>query len=103
MKHKVVVSPQAETDIESAYLHIRGRAPETAKRWRHRLLKTILTLEYLPERHEIAPEAKDVGRDLRHAFFGVYRILYTVEVDEVRIQGLRHGARRPMRPDELPR
>ena len=75
MSHKVVIAPEAEADIESAYLHIYERAPETAKRWRRRLLEAIETLEYSPERHEIAPEARDADRDLRHTFFGVYRVL----------------------------
>lgn len=32
---------------------------------------------------------------------GSYRILYTVETETVSIHALRHGARRPLLPEEL--
>ena len=102
MKTKVVISAQAEVDIENAYLYIRQDAPETAARWRRRLLSAICTLDHFPLRYEIAPEARDAGIELRHMLFGAYRVLYLVDGKTVRIQGVRHGARRPMRLDELP-
>ncbi len=89
-------------DIEAAYLHIRSDAPETAKRWRMRLRDLISTLSNFPERHEIAAEAREVGLELRQMLYGNYRILYTVDTDAVNVHALRHGARRPLLPDELP-
>lgn len=102
MRRKVLLTPQAKKDIEAAYLHIRTDAPETARRWWMRLLELIRTLSIFPERHEIAAEARAVGVELRQMLYGNYRILYTVDADSVRIHALRHGAHRPLRPDELP-
>src|SRR5215210_3553903 len=102
MSLKVLLSPQVKQDIEAAYLHIRADAPETARRWRIRLLELIRTLSNFPELHEIATEARDVGVELRQMLYGNYRILYTVDAVAVRVHALRHGARRPLRPDELP-
>ena len=70
MKTKVVISAQAEVDIENAYLYIRQDAPEAAARWRRRLLSAIGTLDHFPLRYEIAPEARDAGMELRHMLFG---------------------------------
>lgn len=58
MRRKVLLTPQAKQDIEAAYLYIRADAPDTARRWRMRLLDLIRTLLVFPERHEIAAEAR---------------------------------------------
>jgi plasmid stabilization system protein ParE len=102
MKNKVLLTPQVKQDIEAAYLYIRADAPEAARRWRIRLRDLVRSLAYLPERHEIAAESRDSEVELRQMLYGNYRILYTVDVDNVKVHGLRHGARRPLRPDELP-
>jgi plasmid stabilization system protein ParE len=78
MSHKVLLTPQVKQDVKAAYLYIRDRSPETARRWRLRLRKLIRTLSYFPERHEIAVEARDAGVELRQMLYGDYRILYTV-------------------------
>jgi plasmid stabilization system protein ParE len=101
-RHKVLLTPQVKQDIEAAYLYIRADAPETARRWRMGLLELIRTLSALPERHEIAAEARDVGVELRQMLYGNYRILYTVDAKVVHVHALRHGGRRPLRPDEAP-
>jgi hypothetical protein len=56
-----------------------------------------------PERHEVAYSVGDVGRDVRHTFYGVYRILYTIEQDTVVILSVRHAARKPLTIDEVRR
>jgi mRNA-degrading endonuclease RelE of RelBE toxin-antitoxin system len=39
---------------------------------------------------------------LHQMMHGQYRILYTVDNDTVIVHGVRHGARRPLRPDDFP-
>ena len=51
---------------------------------------------------KLAPEAQAAGVELRQLIHGMYRVLYTVETNMVTIHAVRHGARRPLRPDELP-
>jgi hypothetical protein len=48
------------------------------------------------------PEAQAAGADVRQMMHGVYRILYTVDAGNVTVHGVRHGARRPLDPGELP-
>jgi plasmid stabilization system protein ParE len=103
MKRRVLLTPQAKQDITAAYLYIRADAPEAARRWRFRLRQLIRTLATFSERHEISAEGNEVGVALRQMLYGSYRVLYTVEEKSVRIHALRHGACRPLLPDEVQR
>jgi len=67
------------------------------------MLDDIESLRHFPLRHGLAPEAQAVGVSLHQMMHGQYRVLYTLDNDIVIVHGVRHGARRPLRPDELPR
>ncbi len=71
-------------------------------RWRDAVLSRIGALKHFPLRHGLSPEAQAVGRDIRQAIHGAYRILYMVNEREVVVLGVRHGARRLLRGDEFP-
>ena len=103
MNRKVLLTPQARQDIRAAYLYICAEAPEAARRWRVRLLELTRTLSTFPERHEVSCEGAEIGIELRQMLFGSYRILYTVEEQAVIVHALRHGARRPLLPEEVQR
>lgn len=102
MVRKVLITPEAEADLRSIGDFIAQDAPERARRFVARLRTAISTLRIFPERHAKAPEAELVGANLRQMTYGMYRVLYTVENETVTIHAVRHGARRPLRPDELP-
>src|SRR5690242_12000456 len=105
MTHHVQLSPRAARDAENAYLWLRERAPHTAARWYNRLLEAVQSLERLPERCGLAPEAESLGIELRQLLYGkrsgVYRILFTVEGDVVRVHRIRRAAQRLLDPDDL--
>lgn len=102
MGHSVRLTQRAFDEIEGIVAYIAKEAPIAAERWRSSILKKVATLEHFPLRHGLAPEAEAVRVDVRQTFFGVYRILYTVDATTVIVHGIRHGARRPLRPEELP-
>lgn len=103
MKYRVRVTREAESHIASIERYIAEDSPENARRWRVRLYERLRTLRDFPERHEVAFRASEVGHDVRHTFFGVYRILYTVQRDAVVILAVRHGARRPLTAEDVSR
>jgi plasmid stabilization system protein ParE len=76
-----------------------------AKRWFNGLFAALQSLEDLPERCPIAPEAATHGLNVRQLLYGrspmVYRILYAVEGDSVYILHIRHAARRSLDESEL--
>ena len=101
MKYKVEITPSAETEIEAAYLYIRGDSPDNAVRWRQHLYEVAATLQQFLEGCSYALEHDLVSFDVRQKLSGNYRILFTIEADRVIVLHVRHAARRPLRPDEV--
>jgi plasmid stabilization system protein ParE len=103
MSRKVRLSQQSSEDIEQAYLYIRQDSPERARRWRKRLLDAIHSLKTFPDRHAVLFDAATAGRDVRQMIFGAYCVLYEVEADHLYVLTVRHSARRPIVPGDLPK
>jgi plasmid stabilization system protein ParE len=103
MAHKVRITSEAEAELRGIgdYIASQG-APQAALRFVKSIRGRIVGLRTFPEAYELAPEAAAVGVELRLLIHGMYRILYTIDDNEVTIHAVRHGARRPLRPDELP-
>lgn len=105
MTYRVIIQPPARDDIEAAYLYIRSRAPLAADRWLKQVETAIGTLSQLPRRCAIAPESKEFAEEIRQLLVGrragKYRVLFNIRDDVVRVLHVRHGARLPIRPDEL--
>jgi plasmid stabilization system protein ParE len=103
MAHKVRITPEAESDLRAIGDYIVAQhAPEAARRFVTSLRRRIASLKTIPEGYGKAPEADAAGVDLRQMMHGMYRVLYTVAGSDVTILAIRHGARRPLRSDELP-
>jgi plasmid stabilization system protein ParE len=58
-------------------------------------------LRSFPERHSILFDADAAGREVRQMIFGVYVVLYSIHGNTVNVLTVRHGARRPIEPDDL--
>jgi toxin ParE1/3/4 len=86
-KYKVIIHPDAETDIESSFewgCQTWGR--ENAQAWVRQLYQTIRNrLTSVPHRCPIAPEGDELDRPIRHLMVGRYRILFVVEKKTVTI------------------
>jgi plasmid stabilization system protein ParE len=103
MAHKIRITPEAESDLRSIGDFIKAQhAPIAARRFVQSLRRRISLLKTFPEGYGIAPEAEATGVELRQLIHGMYRVLYTVDDKTVTIHAVRHGARRPLRRDELP-
>jgi plasmid stabilization system protein ParE len=100
MNYKVRLTLEAKRNIQAISSYIAQDSPESARRWRRHIRERMRTLRNHPE-HEIAYHARHVGRDVRHTFYGVYRILFTIEQDTVVVLSVRHGARKPLTLDEV--
>ena len=97
MAFRVLVDPVALVEAEEAYLWLLERAPREARAWFDGLWKAIESLRDMPNRCPIAAESIALERSIRQLLFGkppdVYRVLFVVVNDEVRILRIRHGAR----------
>jgi plasmid stabilization system protein ParE len=105
MTYTVIVQPPARRDMEAAYRYIHERAPRTAEHWFAGLEKAIASLDMFPNRCGIASESREFDETIRQLLYGkrkgIYRVLFVVRDDTVRILHVRHGARRPMSRDEI--
>ncbi|RYG67880.1 type II toxin-antitoxin system RelE/ParE family toxin [bacterium] len=107
MAYKVVIQPQAESNIAEAFSHIAVYSPRSAQRWFIQVKNAIQSLDEMPKRCPIAPEARDLDFELRHLlhrhFPSVYRIVFRIfeEAGEVHILAVRHGAREPFSEEEM--
>jgi plasmid stabilization system protein ParE len=99
MAYRVSLTVPAETDAYSAFERIREAAPLHAEKWLIRLFEAILSLDELPARCPVIPEAKELGYPARHLLYGkgngVYRIIFHIREEERHVRVLRvwHASR----------
>ena len=104
-KHRVIIQPPAFDDLDEAYRWIRERTPGAAARWFNGFVEALDTLATFPDRCGLAPENGAVEPEIRQLLYGhrsgVYRALFTITGNEVRVLHIRHAARETMTAEEL--
>ena len=105
MTYHVIVTPEAENDLRTAYRYIRSQAPGAAHDWIRRARQSAKSLARRPERCPLAPESASFDLPIRELFFGAgnrgtYRFLFVVLGESVYILHVRHGSMLPLSPDE---
>ncbi|MEP7355330.1 MAG: type II toxin-antitoxin system RelE/ParE family toxin [Acidobacteriota bacterium] len=95
-KFEVIVTPQAQSDILSAFGYIHERSPLNATRWIQQLYREIDSLESLPERCGHAREQEYLDAPLRQLLFKSHRIIFSVErtIAAVYVLHVRHAKQR---------
>jgi addiction module RelE/StbE family toxin len=82
---------QALADLEAACLYIARDAPMVARAFAVRVFESTDRLESFPLSGRVVPE---LGRDdLREVIVQSYRVIYQVELDQVVVLTVHHGAR----------
>lgn len=104
-KYRLIIQPPAVHDLDEAYQWIRDRAPEAAARWFNGFVEALNSLTTFPDRCGLAPENDAVEPEIRQLLYGprsgVYRALFTITGEEVRVLHIRHAARQTMTAQEL--
>ena len=99
----VLIQPQAEAEIETAYLWKRDHAPQAATRWFAGIVEAINSLDQFPARCPLAPENEHFPQEIRQLLYGprhdVYRILFTIQNDAVHVLHIRHSAQQYLSED----
>ena len=104
--HQVVLQKRASQDLEEAYLYAAKRAPLTAASWVNRFHTALRTLESNPERCPLTPENRRTQRaELREFLYGrrpnVFRAIYFIDGNVVRILRIRRAARRLLASQDI--
>jgi plasmid stabilization system protein ParE len=104
MKYRVILHRLAREDLEQAHEWVARRAPATATLWLDRFEAAIRTLETYPERQPLARESRKVDIEIRELLFGksgVFRVIFAVDGDVVRVLRIRRGQRRSLTSQEI--
>lgn len=105
MKYQVVLHRLADEDLNRAYAYAARNAPETAERWLSRFEDALRSLEHHPERCVAAREARRAAKELRELHFGnrpyVFRVIFLIDGEFVRILRILRAQRRPLTRKEI--
>jgi toxin ParE1/3/4 len=95
MRHKVLLTEDAERDLEDIYSYISELdSPKNADYVLDRLLDVTESLATSPERGSVPKELRSLGiREYRQAFFKPYRVIYRVVGKQVIIYVIADGRR----------
>lgn len=101
MKYRVIVTPEAQANIDSALQYISERSSIHAARWLAGINKQIKGLEFMPRRFGEAREQKHFPEEIRQVVYASHRIIYTVDdaSKTVHILFVRHAAMREIDPN----
>lgn len=94
MAFRVELTTQAHLDA-TAILEwlISEHAGETGLRWFEGMEEAIASLDTFPDRCPLVPESQEFPFEVRQLLYGrkpnVYRILFTIEADTVRVLSIR--------------
>src|ERR1700722_19522111 len=105
MGYAVKISRRAERDLDELFRYLDAANSRLARRWFNRLEKAIYSLDRFPRRCPRAPEARRLGRSLRHLLYSrkpdVYRVLYEIRESRktVLVLAIQHSARDQWNPD----
>ena len=97
MEYRFEFAPKMVAKANARHDWIAEHSLSRADKWYRGLFEKIETLKTLPKRCPVAPESDAYGEELRCLTYGkrtgVYRILFTIRGDVIRIVALHHGAR----------
>lgn len=106
MSFRVRILPRAERDAQQIFHWIEERSPEGASRWWDAFETAVETLAASPSGYGLAPEDELTDHKLQQFLFKtrrgrMYRGLFVVVNDEVRILRVRGPGQPPLETDEL--
>ena len=93
MKFEVLLSPEAQQDVKSAFDYIAEHGPANPHQWKAGLDTALASLEMMPRRCSLAPESSVEGETIHQLNYASYRILFVVDEKTVLVIAMWHGAR----------
>ena len=106
IRYRIEIDPRATEDIDQVLVWLGEQAPHKVEEWFDSLVLEIHSLETMPERCPLAPEngrwesELEVRQLLFDRYPSIYRILFTVIDQTVRVLQVRHGSRRYLFEDD---
>lgn len=102
---EIVFSPQAQSDLRTAYENAAKHSRQSAGKWLDRFEATIDSLGATPDRCPVAHENDRSEHVLRELLFGkrphVFRVIFWIAGAQVRILRIRRASRRFLTRPEI--
>jgi plasmid stabilization system protein ParE len=95
-RYRIRPTKSAVDDAEEIMEWLLRENADAAYRWYQGLFTAFDSLRSNPKRCSRAPEAEVFEAEVRHFFYGMYRIIFEITSDSVYIIHVRHAARRPI-------
>ncbi len=105
MTYRVKLQRLAAGDLQAYFEYVARFSQPDALRWLDRFHTAMQTLDQRPDRCSWARENGTIDVELRELLFGkrpaVFRVIFTIDEDTVRILRIQRGQRKSLSPDEL--
>jgi plasmid stabilization system protein ParE len=105
MKRRLNITPTALAELEVEYAWLLKRTPQHAPSWYSGLVDQMFALENADRPFKLVPESEAFDRPLYEIRYGSRRhqrrILFIVQGNDIHVVGIRHGARKPLTPDDI--
>jgi plasmid stabilization system protein ParE len=105
LDYHVKITDSALSDAQEYVHFIRQvkKEPEAAERWFRGLVAAIFSLEQMPSRCALIPEAEKFPLEIRHRIFHSHRIIFHINEKSKTVTVLRvyHASRRKIEPADL--
>ena len=107
MSRHVILQPRAWRDISEICDYLgQHYTSASVEAWYEGCIDAINSLARQPERCQVARESAKLGVELRQMLYrryrSVYRILFVIRNEDVRVVCVRHSARDHLTPRDLP-
>src|SRR5438093_12442982 len=83
MSYRVIIQPNAEAELDAAYLYRYTRAPQSAARWFAGIVEAINSLAEFPERCPLAPENGHFPEEIRQLLYATRRDVFRIVTTKV--------------------
>jgi plasmid stabilization system protein ParE len=99
LEFDVEITQTALDEAEEYVLFIRHQQqdPLAAECWWNGLIKAILSLETIPQRHPAIPERRYFSEEMRQIIYFSHRIIFSITRRKVTVLRIYHGSRQSLR------
>ena len=103
MAFNIEITDPARDDIDSAVAYIAQVSTATARKWKTELQILILSLQEMPGRFPVIPEAGELGIPYRSALHYSHRVVFRIDDEKniVYVVRVYHGAQHPLIPTDI--
>ena len=103
MAFSVEITDPARDDIDNSVAFIAQKSQSAARKWKTELQALILSLQEMPGRFAVIPEATDLGIPYRSAPHHSHRVVFRIDElnNTVYVVRVYHGSRRPLSSEDI--